>query len=32
LKVFKDDGLVKIDGDLIHILDMPRLENVSRNG
>lgn len=32
LKIFKDDGLIKIEGDLIHILDMPRLEGISRNG
>lgn len=32
LKVFKDDGLVRIDGDLIHLLDIPRLESISRNG
>ena len=32
LKVFKDDGLLKVDGDLIHILNVARLENISKNG
>jgi CRP/FNR family transcriptional regulator len=32
LKVFKDEGVIRIDGNLIEITDLTRLEGISRNG
>ena len=32
LKVFKDEGIVKIDGNMIEIIDMSRLVGISKNG
>lgn len=32
LKVFKDEGIIKVDGNWIEIIDMPKLEGISKNG
>ncbi|KAF5064456.1 Nitrogen fixation regulation protein FixK [anaerobic digester metagenome] len=32
MKTFKDDNLIRTDGDLIELLNIPMLETISRNG
>lgn len=32
LKVFRDEGIIKAEGDYFEIIDLPRLEGISKNG
>ncbi len=32
LKVFRDEGIIKADGNYFEIIDLPRLESISKNG